>query len=444
MSFFSNSSSTFKILLTCLFTCYLSVNSFGQAAILNGDGTPMITSWCHNDTMHQIVGQPAGGTFSGCGVIEDNGIWYFNPAVAAAGHTSIHYCTLTYTPPQENPVSLQIAIQMPLAIWLRDDSITTCDGRFFLFADFANVGSVQWYWSPGVDLDDSSQKGTGGQTFEDKLYTFHATNRNNGCSDKAEVMVYYRGIEADFTASKDTVCVGERVFFNAENVADSFGYAWRSGDGVNGTGEQWEYAYSSPGVYGVWHILNNEYCLDTIVKDVVVRDFQIELTADNIQVDRGSMVLLQTGSAEPFTVKGWRPDEIFNDQRAYSQTITADTTRKYVVIGESAYGCIDSAELTISVNPFVFIPSSFTPNGDGRNDYFRLVNWGDPVIVTQFRVFDRWGREVWVGNGAAAFIGWDGNLKGEPADMGVYHYIFEGQLPSGEVISKKGDLTLLR
>ncbi len=432
-----------RLMCAGILTCAVSYAS-GQATILNGDGTNLTKFWCHDDTLHRIVGEPAGGSFTGCGVIETNGEWFFNPSVAAAGATGGYNCTLTYTPAVGSPTSERMDVYNKIVITLLEDSIITCDGSFFLFADIQPVGPYTWEWSPGANLDDSIQKGTGGVTYENSYYVFSTINTYNNCGSRDTVFVYYEGVRAEASASKDTVCVHEIVNFTADFQDPTYGYTWNSGDGVTGTGTSWQHAYIQTGKYDATLIVNNEHCKDTATVPVVVRDFNIELTASAMRADRGAPFTLQTAAGEPYRVTAWRPAEVVGDQTSYAQQIIADTTRTYTVVGESAYGCIDSAEVTVDVNPIVYIPSSFSPNGDGRNDFFRIVNWGDPITITQFRIYDRWGREVWAATGASAFTGWDGTYNGTLADMGVYYYVFEGQLPSGVTTAQRGDVTLLR
>ncbi len=431
-----------KLFCAGIFTCAVT-NVSGQT-IQNGDGSSLKQFWCNDDTLHHIIGEPAGGSFSGCGVIEINGQWYFNPVVATSGTDGVYNCMLTYTPLQGDPVSKRIDVFKHTINFL-EDSIITCDGSFYLLVTAVlPVGADNWNWSPGAALDDSTQKGTGGVTYEDAYYVYRITNGSNGCTTTDTVYVYYEGVRAEASASKDTICVHEVVDFSADFQDATYGYTWNSGDGVAGSGTAWQHAYIQDGIYDATLIVNNEHCKDTAIIPIVVRGFDIELSASTLLADRGTPLTLQTASGESYRVTAWYPNELFSDQSAYNQQTLADTTRTYTVVGESAYGCIDSAEVTVEVNPLVFIPSSFSPNGDGRNDFFRVVAWGDPIAVTQFRVYDRWGREVWAANGANALTGWDGTLNGAPAEMGVYFYVFEGTLPSGVTTAQQGDVTLLR
>jgi gliding motility-associated-like protein len=88
------------------------------------------------------------------------------------------------------------------------------------------------------------------------------------------------------------------------------------------------------------------------------------------------------------------------------------------------------------------LPTVFSPNADGINDRFvpiELYNLDWELL----RVFDRWGREVYVG--AQPFPGWDGRFLGKQVPNGVYYYHLQFRQPvSGIPELRQGALTLLR
>lgn len=89
------------------------------------------------------------------------------------------------------------------------------------------------------------------------------------------------------------------------------------------------------------------------------------------------------------------------------------------------------------------VPSAFTPDGDGRNDYFRPVI--EPAcVVRNYRcyVLNRWGQVVYDGNDPRK--GWDGQYLGEPAEVGTYMFVISFEGGKGRQYSGKGDLTLIR
>ncbi len=71
----------------------------------------------------------------------------------------------------------------------------------------------------------------------------------------------------------------------------------------------------------------------------------------------------------------------------------------------------------------LFIPNSFTPNGDGRNDVFRIPPQSK-IKVKSFLIFDRWGHKVY--NSSTNASAWDGKFNGQICAEGTYVYIITG------------------
>jgi len=112
-------------------------------------------------------------------------------------------------------------------------------------------------------------------------------------------------------------------------------------------------------------------------------------------------------------------------------------------------GCGDSASVSITVNDkeSAFVPNVFTPNGDGNNDIFAVYGSTDVKEVKLFRVFNRWGELVFESENFRPndlSNGWDGTFKGERLNTAVFVYYTEIELQNGEIITRKGDVTLFR
>jgi gliding motility-associated-like protein len=240
------------------------------------------------------------------------------------------------------------------------------------------------------------------------------------------------------------VCRGMPLLFRSRSVAPL--WQWYPGDGtMYNKGDTLTYRYRDTGSYRAMLVVQNmEGCTDTAVRRVSVKDFSISLVASATVLHRQEQVMLQSDAGEPYGVTAWKPSVLFPDQQAYRQQVTADTSREYTVVAESQYGCTDSASVTVAVHPVVIIPTAFTPDGDGRNDHFRPAVSGGPVTIRAFLVFDRWGRQVWSGQGSAAAAGWDGTYGGTPAEIGVYHYLLELETVTGQTMIRKGNVTLIR
>jgi len=94
----------------------------------------------------------------------------------------------------------------------------------------------------------------------------------------------------------------------------------------------------------------------------------------------------------------------------------------------------------------LFIPNTFTPNGDGQNDYFYPRGLG-LAVVKSMRVYSRWGEKVFEVTELALNDerrGWNGNFNGRQMNPDTYVYIIEATCDTGSPIMWKGDVTLVR
>jgi len=113
----------------------------------------------------------------------------------------------------------------------------------------------------------------------------------------------------------------------------------------------------------------------------------------------------------------------------------------YDITAFNANGC--SRKFTVHVrsqNCNVYMPNAFTPNGDSKNDLFRIPETVK-INLNKFSIFDRWGNKVF--NTTDRSSGWDGNFKGAPSPPGVYIYLIEG-IANNKKIQIKGTVTLIR
>jgi len=166
------------------------------------------------------------------------------------------------------------------------------------------------------------------------------------------------------------------------------------------------------------------------------------LTASPQTVDFGGSVQLNADGAVYYN---WTPDNgTIDNPNINDPTVTPrDSTTIYTVYGMNLFGCLDSAKVTVYLNYNLLsdMPSAFTPNNDGRNDFFHLTNLHNKTLV-DFRVFNRWGEEVFHTSNPSQ--GWDGTYHGVPQDMGVYNYqVIVGE-PDGTTNTYKGSVTLIR
>ncbi len=88
----------------------------------------------------------------------------------------------------------------------------------------------------------------------------------------------------------------------------------------------------------------------------------------------------------------------------------------------------------------LFFPNFFTPNGDGKNDVYRV--FGSQINRLELKIFNQWGAVVFETKDAAR--GWDGSFNGKQQPVGVYVYTATIVLQNGRTIQSKGSISLIR
>jgi gliding motility-associated-like protein len=141
----------------------------------------------------------------------------------------------------------------------------------------------------------------------------------------------------------------------------------------------------------------------------------------------------------------WTPTAGLSSPTSPETTAMSSETTTYTVTVTDQFGCSLSKEVTIEVipltcdEPLVFVPNTFTPNGDGKNDILYVRS----SILKDFnlRIYNRWGELIFETNRLDQ--GWDGSYKGKPCEQGVYDYYLTGTCVNDEKILKKGNISLI-
>ena len=178
-------------------------------------------------------------------------------------------------------------------------------------------------------------------------------------------------------------------------------------------------------------------------------------TADQYILTGMTTELVATAtSTAPVTNYFWSPDSLFSfvncsDSLDCNNPLAApQVTTTLSVTVENADSCYASDTITIYVSdvPVSFVPSAFTPNGDGLNDHFTFDILGANSV--EVSIFDRWGQRVYYNpaqvNGVANQQGWDGTSGGHNAPEGTYVYQFKVTYFDGHVKDMAGTVVIMR
>jgi len=118
----------------------------------------------------------------------------------------------------------------------------------------------------------------------------------------------------------------------------------------------------------------------------------------------------------------WANEEIIAQQPDYTWVVADTGTYQIAQSVFNSIGCSDTAMhwLQKIIEPNVFLPNAFTPDGDGLNDVFQLRSTEAFTKGFQITIYDRWGKVVFTSNNPQ--FEWDGTFDGESLGSGIFAY----------------------
>jgi gliding motility-associated-like protein len=167
----------------------------------------------------------------------------------------------------------------------------------------------------------------------------------------------------------------------------------------------------------------------------------ISLTPDTV-IAGGQSLTLNPSFTGDISAYQWSPATGLDNPGSPDPLATPFGTTAYQLTVVSANGCKASATEVVGVFYQLAMPGAFTPNGDGRNDLFRVPP-SVPVTIRRLAVYNREGALVFAT--ANVSVGWDGSWNGHPQPAGVYAWelVYENPLTK-QIESAKGTVMLVR
>lgn len=379
------------------------------------------TYYCSKDSFFALDAKPTGGSWVGPGIQFSS----LNPKLAKSGNHRLHYSLNVNACPAKD--SLQVYIDSPLTIQISPSIDSACYGDILTLEASVTGGLIAFRelnWSHGQ---------LGNKTY----YTAKQTGEliaiaRDGCSDPtmdtAKILVHPRIWSK--TLVSDTVCRGQK------------GWAFVTLGNGNPVKRSW---FHDPQYMGdtLFAFADNRYrvnltdqntgCIgDTIIEiagyKAIQAGFLIQ-TQNNEKcltpLDANTVFFNQStggtsgtwhwgdGTSNPFL-----PNQ--NEIHTFAGT---QSSYKVMLSIRNEGNCTDTAIEDICYKDTViyYLPTAFTPNGDGINDRLDCAFWGTSEI--QVRIINRWGEIVF--ESTENNITWDGNYNGNPCMEGTYAMIIE-------------------
>ena len=256
-------------------------------------------------------------------------------------------------------------------------------------------------------------------------YTVTVTN-GNGCTDTATVGVVVNNVPIAIVSGDTIICAGQNTILTAGTGAN---YLWNTG--------------ATTSVISVYPTTNTSYtaivsngnCSDTATINVIVNP--------SPTASAGASVTISLGSQTTLTANGGGNYLWSNGATTQSISVSPTATTTYCVQVTNTNNCTDSSCVTVYVDiqcGDLFIPTAFSPNNDGQNDFFYVL--GNCITSMHLVVYDRWGEKVFETTDQNQK--WDGIYKNKPMNTAVFVYKLEADLITGGHVSEKGNVTLVR
>ncbi len=296
-------------------------------------------------------------------------------------------------------------------------------------------------WTQNGNLIGTNETAIAVSPSQDAVYTLNVINENCQYTDQLAVQVFEN---SEVWADNYEICEGEEIMLSVGGYATDF--EWFASPFLNET--QTANPIAQPSQTTVFTVVGTAGTCPPDTANVLVEvNFSPEIQQDQfIPIQAGSELVLQPqiiGNGE--IAYTWTPDPSLSCWDCPNPIATPTENALYELTVVDENGCSNSLEIQIQVTNIcqessIVVPSAFTPNQDGENDFFYVRGTAE---MSLFQVFNRWGEKVFETTNPSQ--GWDGTYKGQILNRGVFVYYIEANCSSnGETIIKTGDVTLIR
>ncbi len=337
-------------------------------------------------------------------------------------------------------IEKDLTIYDPLPVYAGDDSVICLKDSMTLMP----TGGVSYNWSPSTGLGCTNCANPKAAPSVKTEYTVISTDVN-GCHDTGKVVVDIKTKVTSIVGEGADICETDTVEIN---VSGAQTYAWSPDFSLDDATSSNPMAFPRESTKYTVIAYEGSCIPDTQTVNVeVFPKPTVSIRGEKTIVAGASADLIASG--EHISRFEWSPSNTLSCADCSNPIANPYKTTTYNVNVYSDKGCADSSKATIKVlcdKSQIFIPNTFTPNGDGVNDIF-YVRGAGITSVESFRIYNRWGEVLFERRGVAVndkANGWDGTHNGVKLPPDVYIYTVEAYCENNELLKFKGDITIIR
>tara|TARA_B100000508_G_scaffold141091_1_gene146315 strand:+ start:44220 stop:46166 length:1947 start_codon:yes stop_codon:yes gene_type:complete len=331
-------------------------------------------------------------------------------------------------------------------------STNLCEGDCISFTDNSTGnGITSWNWTfNGASTASSTDQNptnicfpTAG-TYDVTLEVTDADGTNQTTQSITVTTCSGNPPTAAFTIDTNLICAGDCISFTDQSTGDPDTWSWTFQGGTpNASSDQnpSNICFDTPGSYQITLTVTNDGGSDQTLTTIDVLDLpEIEGFGDTL-IEIGGSAELEAVPANPGFIF-WEPGESLDCDTCANVIASPVITTTYFPQVIGANGCIgrDTVIVAVDFEEIVEVPSAFSPNNDGVNDFLHVLGVG--IVNMEFRIYNRFGQLVF--ESTEVEDGWDGTLNGEPLNQGLFVYTLTYDLVNGASGEKSGNITLVK
>ena len=337
-------------------------------------------------------------------------------------------------------IEREITIYKPLEMYAGADTTICLTDSVQLFP----TGGVSYMWSPAATLSCANCNNPHAFPKTKTRYVAISTDVN-GCHDTDDVEIDIKTHVTSIVGDGGEICDGEAFYLS---VSGARTYAWTPSASLDNASSPTPVA--KPNETTKYRVIAYEgRCIpDTSIVDVIVHPRPVVNARGEQTIVAGTSADL-FASGENISRFLWSPSATLSCAECSDPIAKPYKTTTYTVKVFSKYECVDSTDVTVTVlcdKSQLFVPNTFTPNGDGMNDVFMVRGTGITSLEA-FRVYNRWGEIVFERTNVNVndkANGWDGTYNGAQLPPDVYIYTVDAYCENGDLLQIKGDVTIIR
>ncbi len=351
--------------------------------------------------------------------------------------TAVNGCTAS--------AGVQIDVQPIPSIGLSVAQPSICFGTS---TQLAAGGAQSYVWSPSSSLSSSTGNAVSASPATTQIYTVTGTTVNGpaSCSSSNTIALTVIANATVNLYGPNSICFGQSADLNAGGASNN--YSWSPSNSLNvNLGDNVIATPSITTTYTVVGASTGGLCKGYNTITVVVNPLPLVNAGRDTTIFYGDYGILYGSTTG--TLYTWSSSNIasLNCINCPTTYINPVLNTCYVLEVVNSFGCKNTDEVCVIIDKDfgVYLPNSFTPNGDGLNEVFFPRGYG--VMDYELYVFDRWGQKLYYGKGnilKGEIVGWDGTFKGQTCKDDVYVYKMIYTNTASKSVTKAGNVNLLQ